>query len=150
MHTRQSTIPWYVLQERNETYSDRPLYLHPQASLLRSIVAGPRSRHPEAGLDLCYVTDNSKHSAPVLPDVRKTLQFLIPSQSSPLLAHPPHIPNALTATQPTPLSNSLTTNMAPSGRYGSSVLKVQVILTARSTIELNTSHGQTIILPLLL
>lgn len=28
------------------------------ASLLRSIVAGPRSRHPEAGLDLCYVTDN--------------------------------------------------------------------------------------------
>ncbi|KAM0795787.1 hypothetical protein BDR22DRAFT_813086, partial [Usnea florida] len=29
-----------------------------QTSLLRSIVAGPRSRHPEAGLDLCYVTDN--------------------------------------------------------------------------------------------
>ncbi|MCJ1278367.1 Telomerase protein component 1 [Puttea exsequens] len=28
------------------------------ASLLRSIVAGPRLRHPEAGLDLCYVTDN--------------------------------------------------------------------------------------------
>ncbi|KAI3341796.1 phosphatases II [Ustulina deusta] len=28
------------------------------ASLLRQIVAGPRSRHPEAGLDLCYVTDN--------------------------------------------------------------------------------------------
>lgn len=28
------------------------------ASLLRSIVASPRSRHPEAGLDLCYVTDN--------------------------------------------------------------------------------------------
>ncbi|KAE8447760.1 hypothetical protein EG329_010154 [Mollisiaceae sp. DMI_Dod_QoI] len=27
------------------------------ASLLRQIVAGPRSRHPEAGLDLCYVTD---------------------------------------------------------------------------------------------
>ncbi|KAF2279191.1 phosphatases II [Westerdykella ornata] len=26
-------------------------------SLLRQIVAGPRSRHPEAGLDLCYVTD---------------------------------------------------------------------------------------------
>lgn len=26
------------------------------ASLLRKIVAGPRSRHPEAGLDLCYVT----------------------------------------------------------------------------------------------
>ncbi|KAG8526498.1 uncharacterized protein KY384_008698 [Bacidia gigantensis] len=30
------------------------------ASLLRQIVAGPRARHPEAGLDLCYVTDNSK------------------------------------------------------------------------------------------
>ena len=30
-----------------------------KASLLRQIVAGPRSRHPEAGLDLCYVTDNS-------------------------------------------------------------------------------------------
>lgn len=28
------------------------------ASLLRTIVAGPRVRHPEAGLDLCYVTDN--------------------------------------------------------------------------------------------
>ena len=27
------------------------------ASLLRTIVAGPRARHPEAGLDLCYVTD---------------------------------------------------------------------------------------------
>ncbi|RDW79642.1 hypothetical protein BP6252_04280 [Coleophoma cylindrospora] len=27
------------------------------ASILRQIVAGPRSRHPEAGLDLCYVTD---------------------------------------------------------------------------------------------
>jgi protein-tyrosine phosphatase len=27
------------------------------ASLLRQIVAGPRSRHPETGLDLCYVTD---------------------------------------------------------------------------------------------
>ncbi|KOS20349.1 Phosphatidylinositol 3 [Escovopsis weberi] len=26
-------------------------------SLLRQIVAGPRARHPEAGLDLCYVTD---------------------------------------------------------------------------------------------
>lgn len=41
------------------------IYMYPpsQASLLRSIVAGPRSRHPEAGLDLCYVTDNSKASA---------------------------------------------------------------------------------------
>ncbi|KAF4547932.1 Phosphatidylinositol 3,4,5-trisphosphate 3-phosphatase ptn1-like protein [Elsinoe fawcettii] len=28
------------------------------ASLLRQIVSGPRARHPEAGLDLCYVTDN--------------------------------------------------------------------------------------------
>jgi len=27
------------------------------ASLLRQIVAGPRARHPEADLDLCYVTD---------------------------------------------------------------------------------------------
>lgn len=27
------------------------------ASFLRQIVAGPRTRHPEAGLDLCYVTD---------------------------------------------------------------------------------------------
>ncbi|EHK20662.1 uncharacterized protein TRIVIDRAFT_180884 [Trichoderma virens Gv29-8] len=27
------------------------------ASILRQIVAGPRTRHPEAGLDLCYVTD---------------------------------------------------------------------------------------------
>ncbi|MCJ1309259.1 Telomerase protein component 1 [Agyrium rufum] len=28
------------------------------ASILRQIVAGPRIRNPEAGLDLCYVTDN--------------------------------------------------------------------------------------------
>ncbi|ETR97739.1 phosphatases II [Trichoderma reesei RUT C-30] len=27
------------------------------ASLLRQIIASPRARHPEAGLDLCYVTD---------------------------------------------------------------------------------------------
>lgn len=43
--------------------SGKPQRLHAEisgtmASLLRSIVAGPRSRHPEAGLDLCYVTDN--------------------------------------------------------------------------------------------
>lgn len=30
------------------------------ASILRSLVAGPRARHAETGLDLCYVTDNSK------------------------------------------------------------------------------------------
>ncbi|KAL8724667.1 MAG: hypothetical protein Q9181_006727 [Wetmoreana brouardii] len=29
-----------------------------EASILRQIVAGPRQKHPEAGLDLCYVTDN--------------------------------------------------------------------------------------------
>ncbi|BCR88342.1 putative phosphatidylinositol-3,4,5-trisphosphate 3-phosphatase [Aspergillus chevalieri] len=28
------------------------------ASILRQIVAGPRLQHPEAGLDLCYVTDD--------------------------------------------------------------------------------------------
>ncbi|KAH7324703.1 hypothetical protein B0I35DRAFT_424823 [Stachybotrys elegans] len=28
------------------------------ASILRQIVAGPRTRHPEAGLDLSYITDN--------------------------------------------------------------------------------------------
>lgn len=27
-------------------------------SLLRQIVAGPRSQHSETGLDLCYVTSN--------------------------------------------------------------------------------------------
>lgn len=27
-------------------------------SLLRQIVAGPRAKHAETGLDLCYVTDN--------------------------------------------------------------------------------------------
>ncbi|KAI9816236.1 MAG: Telomerase protein component 1 [Pycnora praestabilis] len=36
------------------------------ASLLRQIVAGPRSRHPETGLDLCYVTDKSIASPPVI------------------------------------------------------------------------------------
>ncbi|KAI9868785.1 MAG: Telomerase protein component 1 [Trichoglossum hirsutum] len=34
------------------------------ASILRQIVAGPRSRHPEAGLDLCYVTDSSPPLSP--------------------------------------------------------------------------------------
>lgn len=33
-----------------------------QASILRQIVAGPRARHPEAGLDLCYMTDFSMSS----------------------------------------------------------------------------------------
>ncbi|KAG2413285.1 hypothetical protein HFD88_002474 [Aspergillus terreus] len=33
-------------------------WLLAQASILRQIVAGPRLQHPEAGLDLCYVTDN--------------------------------------------------------------------------------------------
>lgn len=28
------------------------------ASLLRQIVAGPRAKHAETGLDLCYVTDD--------------------------------------------------------------------------------------------
>jgi len=27
-------------------------------SLLRQIVAGPRAKHAETGLDLCYVTSN--------------------------------------------------------------------------------------------
>jgi hypothetical protein len=34
-----------------------------QASILRQIVAGPRARHPEAGLDLCYMTDNSRSAS---------------------------------------------------------------------------------------
>lgn len=44
--------------------------LESQASLLRQIVAGPRLKHPEAGLDLCYVTDNSNipHAARGLHD----------------------------------------------------------------------------------
>jgi protein-tyrosine phosphatase len=33
------------------------LLIHCQASILRQIVAGPRVRHPKAGLNLCYVTD---------------------------------------------------------------------------------------------
>ncbi|PWY71927.1 hypothetical protein BO83DRAFT_378910 [Aspergillus eucalypticola CBS 122712] len=36
------------------------------ASILRQIVAGPRLQHPEAGLDLCYVTDNSKATNPII------------------------------------------------------------------------------------
>ena len=38
-----------------------------QASILRQIVSGPRARHPEAGLDLCYVTDNSNVPLPFPP-----------------------------------------------------------------------------------
>lgn len=30
-----------------------------QTSLLRQLVAGPRVRHSETGLDFCYVTDDS-------------------------------------------------------------------------------------------
>ena len=67
---------------RTQLYSHCLLYLHHQASLLRSIVAGPRSRHPEAGLDLCYVTDNSKQSNPpsVPPPWGKSFWLLIPGQ----------------------------------------------------------------------
>ncbi|KAF4460643.1 hypothetical protein FALBO_12572 [Fusarium albosuccineum] len=39
------------------SYRFSPLRPSAMASLLRQIVAGPRARHPEAGLDLCYVTD---------------------------------------------------------------------------------------------
>ncbi|KAJ6155379.1 hypothetical protein N7470_005945 [Penicillium chermesinum] len=39
-------------------WRSRAVTLIPQVSLLRQIVAGPRIQHPEAGLDLCYVTDN--------------------------------------------------------------------------------------------
>ncbi|GES57049.1 dual specificity phosphatase catalytic domain protein [Aspergillus terreus] len=35
-----------------------PAFIDFMASILRQIVAGPRLQHPEAGLDLCYVTDN--------------------------------------------------------------------------------------------
>jgi protein-tyrosine phosphatase len=45
---------WHVLTHAPQQH---PLTCPPQASLLRQIVAGPRARHPEAGLDLCYVTD---------------------------------------------------------------------------------------------
>ena len=37
-----------------------------EASLLRQIVSGPRARHPEAGLDLCYVTDNSRFATAIV------------------------------------------------------------------------------------
>ncbi|KAJ5666737.1 Phosphatase tensin type [Penicillium macrosclerotiorum] len=39
----------------------------PQSSILRQIVAGPRQQHPEAGLDLCYVTENSTTIRLTLP-----------------------------------------------------------------------------------
>ena len=35
-----------------------------KASILRQIVAGPRLKHADAGLDLCYVTDNSTSTVP--------------------------------------------------------------------------------------
>lgn len=52
-------VPWYVATFA-ALFLHHParLTLSSQASLLRQIVAGPRARHPEAGLDLCYVTDN--------------------------------------------------------------------------------------------
>lgn len=46
----------------------------PQSSILRQIVAGPRLQHPEANLDLCYVTDNS-----MFVDLNTCLQKLIHS-----------------------------------------------------------------------
>ena len=47
---------WYVPCYQIDQEPDEPI----QASFLRQIVAGPRSRHSETGLDLCYVTDNSE------------------------------------------------------------------------------------------
>lgn len=43
------------------SYPPPPIALahHAQAALLRSIVAGPRLQHEEAGLDLCYVNPSS-------------------------------------------------------------------------------------------
>lgn len=56
--------------------------LLPQASILRSIVAGPRSRHPEAGLDLCYVTDNSKSPLPTKLQTRSvSLSFSLTTRT---------------------------------------------------------------------
>ena len=47
-----------------------------QTSILRQIVAGPRLQHPEAGLDLCYVTDNSE-SAFVLIFLARLFLYLL-------------------------------------------------------------------------
>jgi hypothetical protein len=44
----------------------------PQASILRQIVAGPRQQHPEAGLDLCYVTDNSMNMTSTRLSIRNS------------------------------------------------------------------------------
>jgi protein-tyrosine phosphatase len=43
--------------DQHDPFSNTAITDLAMASLLRQIVAGPRSRHPEAGLDLCYVTD---------------------------------------------------------------------------------------------
>lgn len=41
-----------------------------QTSILRQIVAGPRLQHPEAGLDLCYVTDNGNPTQMYIGEVQ--------------------------------------------------------------------------------
>ncbi|EXJ86609.1 protein-tyrosine phosphatase [Capronia epimyces CBS 606.96] len=53
------TSPDYiqVLSGYCEDKDGHHLVLPSKASILRQIVAGPRIRHPEAKLDLCYVTD---------------------------------------------------------------------------------------------
>ncbi|KAK5991467.1 Phosphatidylinositol 3,4,5-trisphosphate 3-phosphatase and dual-specificity phosphatase PTEN-like protein [Cladobotryum mycophilum] len=55
------------------------------ASILRQIIASPRSRHPEAGLDLCYVTDFI--IATWVPKQRTWLGLSGPSQTYPELAY---------------------------------------------------------------
>ncbi|KAJ4364447.1 Telomerase protein component 1 [Neocucurbitaria cava] len=47
-----------MVRKKPRRRRSQTILIHCQASLLRQIVAGPRARHPEAGLDLCYVTDN--------------------------------------------------------------------------------------------
>ncbi len=63
------------------------------ASFLRQIVAGPRTKHQETGLDLCYVTSDiiATSVAPftLLPPPKPTPPFLsllpIPSQPNNIL-----------------------------------------------------------------
>ncbi|KNG80868.1 dual specificity phosphatase, catalytic domain protein [Aspergillus nomiae NRRL 13137] len=50
---------FYALGHANVTSTQKNFTIPvTEASILRQIVAGPRLQHPEAGLDLCYVTDN--------------------------------------------------------------------------------------------
>lgn len=137
--------------------SHRPLFKahHPEenllvpgemSSILRQIVAGPRVKHQETGLDLCYVTSNiiATSVLPTLPPPKTYPALKRPDtqrKSDP--APPRHTPSGPTATRSTASSPISTPSTAPAGPYGSSAPRAPATRTMPSTTGSATTPGPT-------